>query len=227
MNATICHRPCAQWLTSAPTFIASSAAHPYYVLAPHATIDFVAPKGPNPPLDPFSVENFKDDESVKFLSDEIVKEKLATAKKLSDVKAEDYDVIFYIGGQGPVLDLASDPVNTKLANDFFRANKITAAVCHGTAALVGVTDADGRSIFLNRKFTGFSNAEEEHVGQVKGIPFLLETEGIKLGGKYEKADELFGEKIVVDGNLYTGQNPASAKALGEVILAALKAQGKA
>ncbi|KDQ13767.1 hypothetical protein BOTBODRAFT_33209 [Botryobasidium botryosum FD-172 SS1] len=203
------------------------AAHPYYVLAPHTSIDFAAPKGPNPPIDQSSVENFKDDESVKFLSDATVKEKLANAKKLSDVRAEDYDVIFYIGGHGPVIDLASDPVNAKLASDFFRANKITAAVCHGPAALVGATDAEGRSIFLNRSFTGFSNAEEEHVDAVKAIPFLLETKGIELGGKFEKADALFGPKVTIDGNLYTGQNPASAKPLGEAILAALKKQGKA
>jgi len=215
-------------LTGSPTgWYLPEAAHPYYVLAPHATIDFAAPQGPNPPVDQYSVENFKDDESVKFLSDEKVKEKLAAAKKLSDVRAEDYDAIFYIGGHGPVLDLASDPVNAKLASDFFRADKIVAAVCHGTAALVGVTDAHGRSIFHGRSFTGFSNEEEEYVKKVQEIPFLLETKGVELGGKYEKADKIFGEKVVVDGNLYTGQNPASAKPLGEAIFAGLKAQGKA
>ena len=52
------------------------AAHPYYVLAPHAEIDFASPKGPNPPIDQHSVEAFKDDESVNFLKDEVVREKL-------------------------------------------------------------------------------------------------------------------------------------------------------
>jgi len=92
------------------------AAHPYYVLAPHVKIDFASPAGPNPPVDEYSVKTFSDEGSVKFLNDPTVKAKLAGAKKLSDVASEDYDAIFYIGGQGPVLDLASDPVNAKLAS---------------------------------------------------------------------------------------------------------------
>jgi len=41
---------------------------------------------------------------------------------------------------------------------------------------------------------------------VNATPFLLETKGVELGGKYKKADAFFGGKIDVDGNLYTGQN---------------------
>ena len=41
---------------------------------------------------------FTDDESVKFLNDETVKTKLANAKRLTEVKADDYDAIFYVGG---------------------------------------------------------------------------------------------------------------------------------
>ena len=58
---------------------------------------------------------FKDD--VSFLSDETVKQKFANAKKLSDVNVSDYDAIFYVGGNGPVIDLASDPVNAKVASE--------------------------------------------------------------------------------------------------------------
>ena len=83
---------------------------------------------------------FKDEESVKFLEDPTVKSKFSSAKKLADVSADSYDAIFYVGGHGPVIDLASDPVNAKLASAFFQAGKVTAAVCHGPAALVGATD---------------------------------------------------------------------------------------
>lgn len=60
---------------------------------------------------------FTDEESVKFLKDDTVKAKLKNAKKLSDINVKDYDAIFYIGGHGPVIDLASDPINIKLASD--------------------------------------------------------------------------------------------------------------
>ncbi|KAK7696030.1 hypothetical protein QCA50_000671 [Cerrena zonata] len=196
------------------------AAHPYYVLAPHAEIDFAAPKGPNPPVDEGSVQMFKDDESVKFLQDETVKSKLASTKKLSDVNVKDYDAIFYVGGHGPVLDLATDPVNIALANEFFRAGKITSAVCHGPAALVGATDANGKSIFEGREATCFTNAEEEAVKAVETIPFLVESRIRELGGKFVNAD-LWAPKVVVADNLITGQNPASAGPVGQAILAAL------
>ncbi|KAJ7591840.1 class I glutamine amidotransferase-like protein [Mycena floridula] len=70
-------------------------------------------------------------------------------------------------------------------------------------------------------FTGFSNAEEKAVNAVATIPFLLEDKITALGGKYEKAADLFGVKVVVDGNLYTGQNPNSAGPLAKEILVAL------
>ncbi len=92
-----------------------SSSAPGTVLAPKYDIDFAAPKGPNPPVDESSVQNFKDD--VGFLSDETVKQKFANAKKLSDVNVADYDAIFYVGGHGPVIDLAQDPVNAKVASE--------------------------------------------------------------------------------------------------------------
>ncbi|KIK59507.1 hypothetical protein GYMLUDRAFT_44478 [Collybiopsis luxurians FD-317 M1] len=197
------------------------AAHPYYTLAPHVDIDFAAPKGPNPPVDEGSVKNFTDKESVDFLKDETVQTKFASAKKLSEVDYKAYDAVFYVGGHGPVLDLATDPVNIKLVSDFYNAGKITSAVCHGPAALVGATTADGKSIFAGKEATGFSNLEEETVDAVETIPFLLEDRIKSLGGKYVKADS-WKPKVVIDGHLITGQNPASAKPLGEALLKALQ-----
>ncbi|KAF8165395.1 ThiJ/PfpI [Crassisporium funariophilum] len=199
------------------------AAHPYYVLAPHVDIDFAAPAGPNPPVDEGSIKAFeKDEESVKFMNDETVKSKFAKAKKLSEVNAKDYDAIFYVGGHGPVIDLPFDDVNSKLISDVWQNGKIVSAVCHGPAALINGVDADGKSIFAGRKFTGFSNKEEELSGGGKSIPFLLEDKIIGLGGKFEKAAEPWGVKVIVDGRLITGQNPASAQAVGEALLKALQ-----
>ncbi|PPQ71779.1 hypothetical protein CVT26_007613 [Gymnopilus dilepis] len=198
------------------------AAHPYYKLAPHANIDFASPNGPNPPIDQSSVEAFsKDDESQKFLNDETVKAKFANAKRLADVDVKDYDAIYYVGGHGPVIDLATDPVNAKLISQFWTANKIVAAVCHGPAALTSAVDANGKSIFAGRTATGFSNDEEVQAGKVKDVPFLLEDKIKQLGGNYVKADKPWAEKVVVDGHLITGQNPASAAGIGEAIVKAL------
>ncbi|KAK2466169.1 hypothetical protein APHAL10511_001811 [Amanita phalloides] len=214
---------CNKTLTGKQTgWYLPEAAHPYYVLSPHANIDFASPAGPNPPVDEKSVQDFTDDESVKFLKDETVRVKLANAKKLSEVNVKDYDAIFYVGGHGPVIDLAQDAVSIKLATQFHHSNKIVAAVCHGPAALVRVVDGSGDPIFRGKTVTGFSNAEEEAIGKTKDIPFLLEDEIKALGGRYVKAAELWRPKVVVDGHLITGQNPASAAPLGKEILKALQ-----
>ncbi|KAM5540343.1 hypothetical protein V8D89_005801 [Ganoderma adspersum] len=198
------------------------AAHPYYVLSDKYRLDFASPKGPNPPVDEYSVRMFPDDVP-KFLENPTVQGKLASAKRLADVKAADYDAIFYIGGHGPVLDLPQDQANIKLASEFWRAGKLTTAVCHGPAALVNVTDARGHSIFKGRRATAFADEEEELMDAVKAVPFLVEDRIKELGGIYEKAAEPFNPDVVVDGMLITGQNPASAKGVALAIDQALSA----
>ncbi|CUA77441.1 Glyoxalase 3 [Rhizoctonia solani] len=198
------------------------AAHPYYILHDKFKIDFASPNGPNPEVDETSVQMFTDAESVKFLKDDLeVKQKFNNAKKLSEVDANDYDAIFYVGGHGPMIDLPVDPNNIKLANAFYQSRKLVTAVCHGPGAIVGVKDASGKSIFDGRNATGFSDAEEEQVKMVQAVPFLLETRIKELGGKYTKAEQSWAPHVVVDGNVITGQNPASAKGVGEAILKAL------
>jgi putative intracellular protease/amidase len=59
----------------------------------------------------------EDKESQQFLKDQTVKDKLASAKVLADIRASDYDAVFYVGGHGPVLDLAEDSDNAKLASE--------------------------------------------------------------------------------------------------------------
>lgn len=128
------------------------------------------------------------------------------------MNAADYDAIFYVGGHGPVIDLPYDATSIKLIEEFYASGKITAAVCHAPAVFLKTKAPNGEPLVKGKKFTGFSNTEEEAAGGVGSIPFSLEDELTKLGGKYEKTAD-WGEKVVVDGNLYTGQNPASAGAL--------------
>jgi len=198
------------------------AAHPYYEVEPHHDIDFAATKGPNPPIDGNSVVQLHYDEyQLRFLEDPVVQKKLRECKYLKDCKASDYDAIFYVGGRGPAIDLATDLDNIKLCNEFWQSGKIVSAVCHGPCALVNVQNADGTSIYKGKKYTGFSNVEEELIGGVTGLPFLLETKFQMAGGIYVKAEKPWLSNVVRDGKLITGQNPASAQAIGKVLAAAL------
>ncbi|KAF7320911.1 DJ-1 protein-PfpI domain-containing protein [Mycena chlorophos] len=198
------------------------AAHPYYVLSPHCSVDFASPKGNEIPLDPLSVTLFKEDaECIKWLSDETVKAKLVSAKKLSEVDVSQYDAIFYPGGHGPAIDLSMNEDNIAFATKFYATGKVTAAVCHGPAALVAVKDPEGKSIYAGKRATAFTDKEEEIFGTVKDVPFLLEDRMRTLGAKFEKASEPRAAHVAVDGNLITGQNPASAQDVAKAILKAL------
>jgi len=203
-------------------------AHPYNKLAPHTDIVVASPKGGEAPLDPSSVEASKDDEeSQKFLKEKT--ELWKNTEKLSDFlgKTGEFAAILFVGGHGPMFDLAVDPQSHQLIREFYESNKVVSAVCHGPAALVYVKLSDGSYLIANQAVTGFTNTEEDTVQLSSAMPFMLETELQKnSGGKFEKASQPWGEKVVVSGkkgNLITGQNPGSAAGLGEAVLKAIKA----
>ncbi|KAF5337050.1 hypothetical protein D9611_003118 [Ephemerocybe angulata] len=200
----------------------AEAAHPYYVLAPHASIDFASPAGPNPPVDEESTHQFMDDLCQGFLKDETVKQKLASAMKLSEVDPADYDAVFYPGGDGAVIDLASDPANAKLVSEFWRMGKIVSAVGHGVAGLMQGTDAKGNLFLSGRTVTALSDVEEEISKKTKDLPWLIEDKLREdIGAKYHKV-HVHDPNIVVDGKLVTGQNPASAEGVGQAVVTLLK-----
>ncbi|RKU48815.1 hypothetical protein DL546_006653 [Coniochaeta pulveracea] len=202
-------------------------AHPYDVLVDAGfELTIASPAGGEAPLDPASVEMFKEDAaSVAFLRN---KQLWENTTPLADFlgKADEFDAIFIPGGHGPMYDLAVDETSQKLIAEFAEKGKVVSSVCHGPAAFVNVRLSDGRHLLEGKTVTGFTNEEEEQVGLTKVVPFLLEDklrEGVGAGGKFVKADQAWGEKVVVDGKLITGQNPNSAKAVGEALVKAVKA----
>ena len=46
-----------------------------------------------------ALQDFKDDESVRFLQDPDVTNKFSNCQTLSDVNPKDYDAVFYVGGR--------------------------------------------------------------------------------------------------------------------------------
>ena len=70
----------------------------------------------------------------------------------------------------------------------------------------------------DKKLTGFSRAEEILARKERVVPFDLETELKDRGARYEKALIPMTSKVVIDGNLFTGENPFSSKKMAEVIL---------
>jgi putative intracellular protease/amidase len=145
---------------------------------------------------------------------------LASPAVLEDAEPDHYDLLFVPGGHGPMEDLAVSPSFGALVAGFTELGKPVAAVCHGPAALLPAVDRDGKWLFDGRHVTGFTNAEEEQVGFAARAPWLLEDRLTSAGGLFEQSGTPWAAHIVTDGNLYTGQNPASSRPLAEALVKA-------
>jgi putative intracellular protease/amidase len=198
-------------------------AAPYYTLKDAgAEITLASPKGGQPPIDPKSAEPGAQTEATRrFDKDAELQKLLANTKKLGEVKAADFDAVFFPGGHGPLWDLTKDPDSIKLIQEFWSAKKPVAAVCHAPSVLLNVKDENGEPLVKGKKVTGFTNTEEEAVQLTKVVPFLLEDELKNKGGQYSKKED-WASYIVKDGLLITGQNPASSEAAAKELLALLK-----
>ncbi|GFF26105.1 glutathione-independent glyoxalase hsp3102 [Aspergillus lentulus] len=198
--------------------------HPYNKLAPLFEIVVASPCGGEAPLDPYSIEATKEDpECVAFLKEksDVWKNTLKLESLLG--KTSEFAGIFFVGGHGPMFDLANDATSHALIREFYENGKVVSAVCHGPAALVNVKLSDGSYLVAGQKVTGLSDAEEESMQYTKDMPFLLESDLRKNGALYEKADDLFGVKVLAsgkDGKLVTGQNPPSATVIGKALIRA-------
>jgi putative intracellular protease/amidase len=197
-------------------------AAPYYVLADAgADITLASPAGGQPPIDPKSaLDDFQTDETRRFDQDAELQQKLANTSKLADITADQFDAIFYPGGHGPMWDLTNDQRSIELIESFARQGKLVAAVCHAPSVLLHTRDAGGEPLVKNRKVTGFSNTEEAAVGLTGVVPFLLEDELKKRGGVYSQGAD-WVPYTVEDGQLITGQNPASSSQVAKALLARL------
>jgi putative intracellular protease/amidase len=193
-------------------------AAPYFVFRDAgAELTLASPKGGQPPIDPKSdLPENQTPAMARFKQDATVKQALARTVKLADMKAEDFDSIFYVGGHGPMWDLVDNPDSIALIESFYSSGKPVAAVCHASAVLHRVT-YQGSPLVNGKRVTGFTNSEEEAIQLTNVVPFLVEDELKRMGGLYEKAAD-WKSFVIVDGGLITGQNPASSTAAARALL---------
>lgn len=193
-------------------------AAPYFVFRDAGVeLTLASPKGGQPPLDPKSDEPGQQTPAMtRFKSDDRGRKELAATVKLETIKQEDYDTIFYVGGHGPMWDLAESPVSKALLESFYNVGKPIALVCHSPGVLRHVT-YKGEPLVKGKHVTGFTNGEEDGVGLTHVVPFLVENEMLKLGATFEKVQD-WQPHAVVDGHLVTGQNPASSTTAAQALL---------
>jgi len=194
-------------------------AAPYYTLADAGVaITLASPQGGQPPIDPKSEEvEAQTKFTHRFAQDQPLQQKLAHTLKLSEVKASDYDAVFYPGGHGPLWDLTQDADSIALLEAFHQQGKPMALVCHAPCALLKLKLPNGAALIKGKKVTGFSDTEEAAVKLTKVVPFLLEVELKQAGAIYSKGPD-WGVFLQTDGLLITGQNPASSAAAAQALL---------
>jgi putative intracellular protease/amidase len=199
-------------------------AAPYFVFRDAGVrLTLASPKGGQPPLDPKSdlLEN-QTPAMTRFKQDETAQKALSQTAKLADMKSEDYDTVFYVGGHGPMWDLAESPVSIALLESFYNSGKPIALVCHSPGVLRHAT-YQGAPLVKGKRVTGFTNGEEEEMHLTKVVPFLVENELMRLGATFEKVAD-WQPLSVVDGRLITGQNPASSTVAAQNLMNLLAAE---
>lgn len=190
-------------------------SHPWEVLHNAGyEIDFVSPKGGTPPVDGFDL---KDPVNKEFWENTEYKNKIDNSMKPSQVNPNDYSTIFYAGGHGAMWDLADNTELASIASKIYENGGIVAGVCHGPAGLVNIKLNNGKYLVDGKKINAFTNEEESEVKLTNVVPFLLEDKLKERGAKFEKSG-LWQNHVVSDQRVITGQNPQSAKSVGETIL---------
>ncbi|MFF8196587.1 type 1 glutamine amidotransferase domain-containing protein [Streptomyces bobili] len=194
-------------------FWAEELVAPYEAFTAAGHEIFVAtPGGVVPPLDQGSLApQFNGgEEGAKKIADTIASiSEIQHPIRLQDVDLDDYAAVFYPGGHGPMEDLAVDASSGKLLVNALASGRPLGVVCHAPAALLAATRSNGGNAFAGYRLTGFSNAEEIQSGLAAGAKWLLQDRLVEIGADYQEG-EPWAPNVVVDRNLVTGQNPASA-----------------
>ncbi|MCJ8337374.1 MAG: type 1 glutamine amidotransferase domain-containing protein [Pseudomonadales bacterium] len=189
-----------------------------HLLAADFEYDIASIKGG---LAPLYGEEIEDGINERILSNDDFQTQIANTLPVSQLNSDDYSAVFYPGGFGLLSDLATDKTAAAITASVYDRGAIVGAVCHGPAGLLAVTLADGSSILKGKSVTGFTREEEIDFGTIEHIPFLLEEALTRNSGSYHKVAP-WGEHVIVDQRLITGQNPASAAAVAKAMIKALQ-----
>ena len=195
---------------------APELTHAVHVLK-EAGIDYeiASIKGGKAPIYGQDIEG--DDVNDSMLADEDFQNRVNNTIPVSQVNIADYDAVFYPGGFGLLSDLATNEDFAKLSAEHYDNGGIVAAVCHGPAAFLPINLGNGESLLATKSVTGFTREEEIDYGTINDVPFLMEEALTRKAARFNKVQP-WGSFVIEDDRVITGQNPASAHAVGEAIV---------
>lgn len=167
---------------------------------------------------PLYGEDIDDEVNQTLLANADFQSRISNTLTTAQLNNADYAAVFFPGGFGLLSDLASNAAVAAITASLYETGKVVGAVCHGPAALLPVELSDGSSLLAGKHVTAFTREEEIDFGTIDNIPFLLEEALARKSGKYSKVGPWL-EHVITDGQLVTGQNPTSAHAVGEAMVA--------
>lgn len=209
----------------------SELTHPYWTFTEAGyDVDIVSPDGG--PLmgdsysDPTDASGYSAHDliSLGFMNSPAHRALVENSKSLAEVDLLDYDAVMVIGGQGPMYTFYEDERVHRLLAQNYESGKITAAICHGTCALLKARKADGTLVVDAKTWTGFANSEEDFADEAAGVviqPFRIEVLARQLPNTNFIVQGLFKPHAVRDGNLVTGQQQYSGTATAALVIEAL------
>ena len=182
-------------------------------------VDYVSPNGGYVPIDPGSLApDSMDETNWSFYNEEKYRDQvLGQSLSAKQVDPKDYDIIYFAGGHGVMWDFPENKALGEIAKTIYDRGGIVSAVCHGVVGLLSIKDEKGNSWINGKNLTGFTNEEEEINKLTDAVPFLTE-EALKNAGANHTKTAAYTENVVTDGRLVTGQNPQSARGVGEAVI---------
>jgi putative intracellular protease/amidase len=193
-------------------------AAPYYILTEAGfEVVLASPAGSDAPIDLLSMKSpFTTQYTERFIEDPVALFAAKNTRRLRNIDYGTFDAVFFPGGYGLLWDLASDSYAIKLIRDFYEMKRPIAMVCHAPAILRDVKKSDGEYLVKGLNLTGFKNAEDGEIELLHHLLFSLEDELKARGAKYNSTVN-WKPNVIIDGDLMTGQSPASAVPLAEAL----------
>lgn len=143
---------------------------------------------------------------------------------ISGVNVDDYDAVWVAGGGGPLLTFKDDTALHELIASFYEKGKIVTTICHGSSLLLWTRLSNGQLLASGKKWTGFTDEEEEEVNTAFGKKlndYTIESEAAGIEGTTFLCREANAPFAIRDGRLITGQQQYSSGVTAELVLEAL------
>jgi putative intracellular protease/amidase len=216
----------------------SELTHPYFILSEAGyELELFSPNGgkceADAMSDPRDASGYSAGDLVTmgFIATPKLAALVDSTKPVDQIRVSEFDAIMVAGGQAPMFTFeGAHRLHQKFA-EFYQAQKIACALCHGVALLRYVRLSSGEFLAKGRTLTGFANVEEDFADNAVWdmkllsrdkhvMPWRIQDEMTRLGANYVQSG-LWRGFAIRDGNLITGQQNFSGSETASLLLETL------